>query len=184
MMSNRSIVFSEQPETARLHLDTASRLKKSDSILSSTLGNSFSTRIDWISQAATNGSCPQVLRERNHALVERRLLALAKLPDEVDSGDIRPTKLALAHAFRLVDYLEKAGLDLAEMQIVPTDNHTIEFSLRRDRDNELSFETGNNGITGNMYIQGRRIAANAFHVPMTQQEHIITFAGQYRQTVN
>ena len=81
-------------------------------ILGSTFGSRSSTNIGWIPEIATNNSYPKILRERNHAVIERQLLALLRLPDEAEFGDVRPTRPALAYAFRLVNHLEDAGLDL------------------------------------------------------------------------
>ena len=184
-MSHRNTVFAEHPQTTRLNHALTGGLRSSSSILSPTFGNSSSTNVGWVPEIVTNNSYPKILRERNHAVIERQLLTLLGLPDEAEFGDVRPTRLALAYAFRLVNYLEDAGLDLSELDITPTDNHTIEFSLRLDRDNELSFETGNNGISGNMYIGGRRFAANAYDASTTtQHEHIIKYAKLYHQTVS
>ena len=105
------------------------------------------------------------------------LLALARLPvsgDGSDDGDARPSDAALAYAFQLVEWLREAGIALNELMITPTDNHTIEVSYRVDRDNELSFETGANGISGNMYVQGDRIAVSEYtDRGITLRRHII-----------
>ena len=164
---------------------SAGGLRSSNSILGSAFSSSSFTNIGWTSEIAAKNFYSKTLRERNHAVIERQLFALLRLPDEAELSDVRPTEQALAYAFRLVSYLEKADLDLSELDIAPTDNRTIEFSLRRDRDNELSFETGSNGISGNMYIGGRRFAANAYDEKTTTQEsHIIKYAKLYRQTIN
>ena len=104
------------------------------------------------------------------------LLALARLPsdDGSDEGDARPSDAALAYAFQLVEWLREAGIVLNDLMITPTDNHTIEVSYRVDRDNELSFETGANGISGNMYVQGDRIAVSEYtDRDITLRRHII-----------
>ena len=184
-MSHRNTVYAEHPQIMRLERVSVDGLRSSGSVSNSSLGNSFSARMSWMSGIATNSSYTQLRRKRNHDLVERQLLAFWQLPYEAESGDIRPTKLALAYAFMLVSYLEKADLDLSELDIAPTDNRTIEFSLRRDRYNELSFETGSNGISGNMYIHGGRFAANTYdESTTTQQDHIIEHVRQFRQTGN
>ena len=102
------------------------------------------------------------------------LLALARLPVSSDGSDARPSDAALAYAFQLVEWLRETGIALNDLMITPTDNHTIEVSYRVDRDNELSFETGANGISGNMYVQGDRIAVSEYtDRGITLRRHII-----------
>ncbi|MCI1219647.1 MAG: hypothetical protein LKF99_03810 [Bifidobacterium sp.] len=116
--------------------------------------------------------------QRTHGLIESRLLDIARPPEAGEYEDTRPTKKALAYGFELVRYLEEAGLDLTDLQIWPTDNRTIEFSLRRDSDNEISFETGTNGISGNVYIRGERYGSRAA-CPDDQKKSIVALARRY-----
>jgi hypothetical protein len=129
-----------------------------------------------------NASIVDTVRQRTHRQIESLLLDIAKIPElsEHEYEDIRPTKKALAYGFELVRYLEEADLDLTDLQIWPTDNRTIEFSLRKDSENELSFETGTNGISGNVYINGRRYNSRA-DCQRNQKRSIISLARRYGQ---
>lgn len=69
------------------------------------------------------------------------------------SEDERPVDDAFKYAHIIEDRLSKV-VDLDLVQVWPTNNNTIEFGVRIDRDNQLILEAGKGGITGFYTIDG------------------------------
>ncbi|PLS29956.1 hypothetical protein Uis1B_2224 [Bifidobacterium margollesii] len=103
-----------------------------------------------------NREYSSMVRSKAWDRIEKTLIDIGRLPEDFDGdGALKPFSQSVSNAFLLAGYLRDSGLDLTDLMIWPTDNGTVEFSLRRDRNNELSFETGTDGISGLICLSGR-----------------------------
>lgn len=84
----------------------------------------------------------------NQSVIEVSLREMKKL--DVDE---RPVNEAFKYANQLEKIL-KQTVRIDNIQVWPTNNCTIEFGLRIDKDNQFVLETGKSGITGFITING------------------------------
>ncbi|WP_346428306.1 HD domain-containing protein [Bifidobacterium sp. SO1] len=94
---------------------------------------------------------------------EDDLRELSTLKDGYDGADsYAPVREAVLSGYDLLAILKKSGVDFTDMAMYPTGYGTIEYHLRQDKDNEIIFETGIDGISALAYIHGKqtKIPAN------------------------
>ncbi|RBP97204.1 hypothetical protein CRD60_08010 [Bifidobacterium aemilianum] len=81
--------------------------------------------------------------------MDNAVIECAELPEEE-----RPSAMAFSYTTHLLDLLEET-VALDHLELWPTDNCTIMFSIRHNKDNQFILESGSDGISGVIKVSGK-----------------------------